>query len=385
VNERQRPSLLIVQPNSPSASETFLQAHADHLPARVRVMSGAPPAIDGRPLRSQALVWRAWRKALRVLRGQGWEAEATAAFLEAFRRHRPAAVLAEYGESGVAVLSACRRADVPLVVHFHGYDASLHECLRRMAGPYREMFRDAAAVIAVSQPMREQLIALGAPPEKVHWSPYGVDCTRFGGAAPEVAGPVFLAVGRLVEKKGPRWTLEAFAGVRRACPQARLRVIGDGPLREACRRRAAELEIAAAVDFLGACPPPVVQEEMRRARCFVQHSVEAPDGDREGMPVSVLEAGASGLPVVATRHAGIPEVVVEGQTGFLVEERDAAGMAGHMLRLAQDPELAGRLGRAARERVAADFSLPRSIDRLWGIIEQAIRLPSSSRAVACVR
>jgi glycosyltransferase involved in cell wall biosynthesis len=111
---------------------------------------------------------------------------------------------------------------------------------------------------------------------------------------------------------------------------------------------------------------------MRQARVFVQHSVVAADGNREGTPVAIIEAGASGLPVVATRHAGIPDVVVEGSTGFLVDERDVEGMARHMIRLAQDAELAGRLGRAARERVQVHFSTETSIRRLWTIITSCI-------------
>ena len=107
---------------------------------------------------------------------------------------------------------------------------------------------------------------------------------------------------------------------------------------------------------------------MESARAFVQHSVEAPSGDAEGTPVAVLEAGASGLPVVATRHAGIPDVVIEGKTGLLVEEHDVAGMADAMLRLIDDPPLAANLGAAARDHVRAHFSMERSIDRLWRII-----------------
>jgi glycosyltransferase involved in cell wall biosynthesis len=255
-----------------------------------------------------------------------------------------------------------------LIVHFHGYDASERQTLDEWRKHYLSLFRDAAAVVAVSHAMRRRLIELGAPPEKVHRNPYGVDCTAFGGADPAAVGPRFLAVGRFCEKKAPTLTLRAFAAVRRACPGARLRMIGFGPLLDPCIELASELGIADAVDFLGACPPAVVQEEMRQARCFVQHSVVAPDGDSEGTPVAILEAGASGLPVVSTRHAGIPDVVLEGTTGFLVAEGDVAAMADRMLRLAQDPALAAAFGRAARERIESEFSMPKRIGCLREII-----------------
>ena len=115
------------------------------------------------------------------------------------------------------------------------------------------------------------------------------------------------------------------------------------------------------------------EEEMRRVRCFVQHSVEAASGDCEGTPVAIIEAGATGLPVVATRHGGIPDVVIEGETGFLVDEHDVDGMAHCMLRLAEDPALAGRLGEAARARIESCFSMQRSIGELWRIIQSCVR------------
>jgi glycosyltransferase involved in cell wall biosynthesis len=115
---------------------------------------------------------------------------------------------------------------------------------------------------------------------------------------------------------------------------------------------------------------------MGRVRGAVLHSVTTSDGDVEGTPVSVLEAGAAGLPVVATRHAGIADVVLDGETGLLVAERDVAGMADAVLALIRDPARAAALGRRGRERVAAEFSLDVSIARLWGALEAARRRPA---------
>jgi glycosyltransferase involved in cell wall biosynthesis len=112
----------------------------------------------------------------------------------------------------------------------------------------------------------------------------------------------------------------------------------------------------------------VIQEEMRRACVFVQHSIEAPSGDCEGTPVAILEAGASGLPVVATRHGGICDVVIEGKTGLLVNEHDVVGMADAMLELITDRTRAAQLGETASAHIREHFSLEHSLDRLWRII-----------------
>jgi glycosyltransferase involved in cell wall biosynthesis len=364
----------IVQDAHPETASTFIRAHADHLPARIQVIHGVlVPQIDNRPLLNQSVSAKAIRKALRHVQGLDWSWELTWGYLKAFRRFRPNVVLSEFGPSGVRVREACRRAGVPLVAHFHGLDATQHQYLEDHAKTYPLLFRDAAAVVGVSREMCRQLIRLGAPAEKVAYNTYGVDCEAFGGAKPESAPPEFIAIGRFVEKKAPHLTLLAFSQVQLAYPEARLRMIGDGPLLGACRDLATGLNLGDSVEFLGACVPKKVQAAMRHARAFVQHSVVAADGDCEGTPVAIIEAGASGLPVVATRHAGIPDVVIENETGFLVNERNVNEMARQMMCLAADPGLAGRMGRAARERIQNHFSTEISTARLWNILSSCMK------------
>lgn len=328
--------------------------------------------MEGEPVLSQSFASRAYRKAWRVLSRQDGSEEVTAAYSRAFRRSRAAAVLAEFGPTGVRVLDASRRARIPLIVHFHGYDASHSDVLEEHREAYRILFKEAAAIVVVSRAMVKKLISLGAQPGKIHYNPYGVNCALFQGADPAVSPPVFLAVGRFVEKKAPHLTLLAFSEVHRVFPAARLRLIGDGPLMGVCRDLAKGLQIEEAVTFLGTQHHSIVEQEMRGARAFVQHSLEAANGDSEGTPVAIIEAGASGLPVISTRHAGIPDVIVEGQTGLLVDERDVHGMAANMLHLIRQPALAGELGRAARRHIETHFSMQHSIKRLWSIIESCL-------------
>lgn len=365
----------VVTPYEPALSETFIRAHIERLPAKTVLVAGRPPTIESRPVLSMPA--RAAYKIRRALLREGLGRETTAAYVRAFRRHRVAAVLAEYGTTGVLVMDACRELGLPLIVHFHGYDASVHKVLEENAAAYREMFSRAAAIVAVSEAMRRKLISLGAPPANVHLIPYGIDCTAFDRSDPAAAAPVLLAVGRFIEKKAPHITIEAFSQAQRTVPQARLRMVGDGPLLEDCRTLAKTLGIADAVAFLGAQPHAVVQEEMRGARAFVQHSVEAVNGDCEGTPVAILEASASGLPVVSTRHAGIPDVVVEGETGFLVDEWDTEAMAARMGSLLRQAELARKLGAAARRRTQSRFSKQQSDGRLWAVIQSFL---SAARA-----
>jgi glycosyltransferase involved in cell wall biosynthesis len=281
-------------------------------------------------------------------------------------------VLAQYGVLGARLADSCAEARVPLIVHFHGYDAYVSRVLEEQRDGYARMFRRCAAVVAVSRDMVEQLIGLGAPPEKVRYNPCGVDCELFSQTSPAENPPLFIGVGRFVEKKAPHLALFAFRRALEACPEAHLRLIGDGPLLPACRDLAKALGLGDAVELPGRLPHKEVAEAMAQARAFVQHSVRARNGDSEGTPVAVLEAGASGLSVVGTRHAGIADVVVEGETGLLVDEADVEGMAEHMIALSRDADLAARLGRAGRARVESEFSMAKSIAGLWQIIQDAV-------------
>jgi len=373
-----RTNLAIVLGWKKSGIETFVRAHIERLPADVTILHGRSAHIGDSPVLSQSVGSRLGRKLLRVVRGRDWEYEFTYSFVKAFRDSHCQAVLAEYGPTGVDVMDACAEANLPLIVHFHGFDASRNDILSDYATGYRRLFRQAAALIAVSRPMYEALQNLGAPEQKLHLNPYGVDLELFCGARPEQAPPNFVSVGRFTEKKAPFLTLLAFQRVRSQQPAARLTMIGDGHLRLACRDLAKALHIDEAVSFPGTMSPVEIQACFRRARAVVQHSIVAADGDSEGTPVALLEAGASGLPVVATRHAGIPDAVPDGKSGLLVDELDVDAMAAAMLRLARDPALAAELGRAAREHIAAHYNIQDSIGRLWQIIESC--LPAAQKS-----
>jgi colanic acid/amylovoran biosynthesis glycosyltransferase len=199
--------------------------------------------------------------------------------------------------------------------------------------------------------MRRRLVDMGAPPDRVHIHPLGVDTRRFS-PAPRAASPRgrrlhLLSIARLVPKKGIDDALRAVAAVRTRVPDVQFTIIGDGPLRDALESQAQALGIASHVRFAGWLTAPDVIARARTADVILAPSVTAPDGDAEGTPVAILEAQALGVPVVATRHAGIPEVVEDGVTAFLAPEHDVDGLAAAIISLS-DPALRARMGEAGR-------------------------------------
>jgi glycosyltransferase involved in cell wall biosynthesis len=365
--------VLIVSPVRNAPSETFIKAQIEGLPTRVEVLFGGLQYLeDENGIRLTPRWARVLRRALEAARPQ-WSSRVDAYWFDRFlSRRRVRVVLAEYGPTGASLLVTCKRRSLPLVTQFLGFDASDRTVVNSLRADYGRLLGEEAATVAVSRDIERRLYTLGARLGSVHLVPCGVDVDRFHGASPEHNPPVFVAAGRFVEKKAPHLTLLAFSRVLADVPAARLQMVGGGPLLDACEQLANALGVAGSVEFLGFRSHEELAALMRGARAFVQHSMTAPSGDSEGMPVAILEAGASGLPVVATRHGGIPEAVVDGETGFLVGEGDVGAMADRMRQLALDPALAGRLGVRARAHVREHFRQSDTLGQLWGVLQLAM-------------
>jgi colanic acid/amylovoran biosynthesis glycosyltransferase len=367
--------LVIAAPKSSAYSETFIHAHIEHIPFEVLPLYGIRPYFFNhhgeRIVFRQSLPSRLVRKMRHFRSPLDPDELLDLGLCQWFRQQSVAAVLAEYGTMATTIMRACELADIPLYVHFHGFDASIHSVLEEHKSSYAKLFSQAEAVIAVSKAMVVKLLQLGAPENRMHLIPYGIDPNLFYGADPRQSKPHFVAVGRFVEKKAPYLTVLAFAKVAQQHPEAHLTMVGDGPLLAPTRRLAQALHIDHQVTFSGVQPPDVVRDLMRQARALLQHSLVASDGDSEGTPLAVIEAQMCGLPVVATRHAGIPDVVLHGETGFLCEETDVDAMAGDILTMTEDPERAGAMGRAGRQRTLHLYSLDQQISKLANVLSSS--------------
>lgn len=294
---------------------------------------------------------------------RGADARRVRCFLQ---RYRPSALLAEYGQNGCLLRRVCQDERIPLYVHFHGFDATKAARTKSIRRHYRTLFRDATGVIAPSKFLAARLQKLGCQEMKIHVSPCGVDPDIFIPSTHQIGN--ILAVGRLVEKKAPHLTLRAFAKVVQFYPSAHLHMIGDGPMRKVCEHEVVSLGLQGNVTLYGAQSHEVVRRMMSQAAIFVQHSVESSDGDCEGLPVGILEAMASAIPIVSTRHSGIPEAVIHEESGILVAEHDIDSMAKAMISLLRDSKRAARMGFAGRERVKTYFTHTHTAERLRQIM-----------------
>ena len=351
-------------------SEGFIKAHIDHLAICV-IFTHQLSWKDPEPYHHQTGTLERIKASVKNFLTAITNAVDRQRVSRILRKNKIDVVLAEYGHVGIIAHKLLLRTTIPLVVHFHGIDAYLKRLLHARAQSYQAMFAYCQGLVAVSRDMQQQLIQLGAPAEKVFYNPYGVDLQHFSQATPSTAGLHALAAGRFVEKKAPYLTILAFQKVLNEVPEAQLTMLGDGPLLDLCQRMVKSLHLESAIHLPGAVEQEEVSLWMRKTRIFVQHSLVPLSGDSEGTPNTILEAGASGIPVVSTRHAGIKDVVLHGRTGFLVEEGDIEGMAQYIIQLLQNASLADTIGQAAREHVQENYRLDKSLDNLHRILAQA--------------
>ena len=278
-----------------------------------------------------------------------------------------------FGHIAVHLLPLIRESTPPTVVSFHGADVlvDMHKPAYRRAT--QEMFDAVKLVLVRSESLRRGVIDLGCKEEKSAIVRTGIPIEEFPfreRAFPQNGGWRFLQAGRLIEKKGLPTSLRAFAKFAVHYPKATFTVAGEGPLLRELEELARELKIADRVR----CTGFVAQEQLRQlfyaSHIFLHPSETGRDGNQEGVPNSMLEAMATGLPVFATQHGGIPEAIENGVSGVLVPERDHGALAQALIERVQDRQLLAQMGRNGSEAVAEKFNRQMQTRRLEEIYLQ---------------
>jgi colanic acid/amylovoran biosynthesis glycosyltransferase len=284
------------------------------------------------------------------------------------------AIVAHFGHVGLEALRLREAGALKgrLITFFHAYDMSV-VLAERGERAYDRLFRLGELFLPVSRFWQQRLRELGCPPERTAVHRMGIDCARFSFSprVPGIDGAIRLvSVARLVEKKGIAYALRALARVVCRHPAIEYTIIGDGPLRRELEALTGELQLSRHVRFAGWMGPDEIANALSRMHLFLAPSVTAIDSDVEGVPVALLEAMASGLPVLSTTHTGIPELVEDGTSGFLAPERNVDALAGHLCRLIETPASWPAMGRSGRARVEQEFDIEKLNDRLVERLEE---------------
>ena len=298
----------------------------------------------------------------------------------AIAEQRIALLHGQFGTNGLVAAIYARRHRLPLVTSFYGGDVGyllaprqhLRDQWHYLLGK-RTLFSASKLVLVLSEAMRADLLQLGCPPEKIRIQRNGVDLERFRprpSSADERRPLQVVMCGREIDKKGFDYAFRAVRKARDGGADLHVRwLTAPGPQGAALRALLRELSLEPHVDELDPStdPAPV----MAGADIILCASVTAANGDKEGVPTVLVEAAACGLPAIATRHAGIPEIVSDGETGLLFAERDVDGLAAGLTRLAGDASLRRRFGAAARRKVEGGWDASRLAVRLEQLYDEA--------------
>lgn len=367
-------------------SETFIKSQAgaliDFQPCYVGVERAAKtlsvPDDAVLLMNGRSLCGRIERRAFLTA---GW----APSFYRRLRERGPALIHAHFAPDGAVALPLTYEFRIPLLVTLHGYDVtSSEESLKLGHGRFylrykRRLWERANLFICVSESIRKRAIEAGFPESKLLVHYIGVDRKLFTPRSQTCRQNLILFVGRLVEKKGCEYLIQAMNLVQKKCRDAELVIIGDGPLRHTLEILAAQKNFKCR--FLGSQPSNIVREWLERARIVCGPSVTARNGDSEGLPITLTEAQAMGVPVVSSLHSGIPELVRHGETGLLAPERDYKLLAQHIFRYLSDDAFWRTCSDSARDWIRQRFDLQQQTQKLENIYSNAMSGRSESLAV----
>ncbi|MCG9973020.1 glycosyltransferase [Christiangramia crocea] len=363
-------NIALCSPSKNTYSETFIQAHKVFLKGNIHYYyhGELPTKLEG------GLVINSRKsRIVDIFKGHlrlNKYSLAEQALITSFKLKKIDLVFAEYGPTGTRMLPVCKALNLPLIVHFHGVDASRNEVLENNAN-YSELFEYASYVIAVSKQMYSKLLKLGCPQEKLVYNVYGPR-DGFFEVSPNFKKPQFISIGRFVDKKAPYYLIISFRKVLEKHPDGMLIMAGKGNLLNACKNLVSYYNLEKNIHFPGVISADEFRGYLRDSRALLQHSIKAEDGDSEGTPLAVLEASAAGLPVISTNHAGIPDVIIDGKTGFLVEEHDVDGMALKIISLIENIEQAQHMGQSGKKNIRENFTLERHITKLNELVKTTL-------------
>jgi colanic acid/amylovoran biosynthesis glycosyltransferase len=316
----------------------------------------------------------------RQLRDQPWQiSDAELSELRRVLTETGARLLHIYfGHIAVHLLPLIRAWKHPSIVSFHGADVMVD--MNKPA--YREatlQMLDAVTLVLVrSESLRRAVVDLGCDPQKIEIQRTGIPLEEFpfrDRALPKNGEWRFLQAGRLIEKKGLPVTLRAFEVFVRQYLNATLTIAGEGPLLKELESLARELKIAEHVSFTGFLSQQQLREIYYRSHIFLHPSQTGRDGNQEGIPNSMLEAMATGLPVFATEHGGIPEAIEHGVSGVLVPERDEFALVETLLEAVRDPRFLSGIAQTGADAVRKKFDLQQQAQRLDEIYLRTIGRP----------
>lgn len=295
-------------------------------------------------------------------------------FKKLIKKENISIIHAQYGSDGVYSIPLKEKFNLPLVTSFRGLDAS--KAPKQNPGIYNELFKKGDIFLVRCNSMKKDLILLGCPEDKIIVHHSSIDLEKFPyvkrKSISSTSTVKILFVGRLVEKKGILDAVTVLKKILNKKYNVQMTIIGDGHLKEKSIKLADTLGVLDKITFKGFLSPNKIPNEMKKHHIFFLPCKTPMDEDKEGIPNSLMEAQASGMPVVSTLHSGVPEAVLDGETGYLVTEGDTDSMAERIIYLIEHPEVSARLGACGRKHIEKEFNILAQTKKLESIYDGLI-------------
>lgn len=285
---------------------------------------------------------------------------------------QPDIIHAHFGFDGWRMYKVAEESNTPLLVSFHGSDVSRLPTEFDWKRRYKNLAAKAQGFTAISYLMKKQLINLGFPKEKIEVIRTGVNIEDFSYTKSFDPTKRIMMAGRMVEKKGFEYALKAIKFLKKKNTLVQIDLFGDGPLKQKLEKMTKEFGIEDQVRFFGYVSNDRIKKELQKHSIFLAPSVTASDKDKEGLPVTILEAMASGVPVIASDHSAIPEAVNDEKTGLLVPERDFKAIAYSILKLLEQKIAVDKIRRNARELIEEQHSVNRVVQNTENLYTKII-------------
>ena len=293
-----------------------------------------------------------------------------------FKKNPPNVIHAHFGPMGVLALQVSKSLQVPLVVTFYGYDISSLLKHSRWKKRYQKLFQECAAITVLSEDMRNKVHQAGCPYEKIHIVHLGKNTSDYHFQERRKTPRKFLSVGRLVEKKGFKDTIQAFHDVVSKGLEIELDILGGGYEEASLRGLVQKLGLQKVIRIHGALPHEEVKKYFEQADAFILSSKTGFDGDEEGTPTVLMEALAVGLPSVSTKHAGIPEIFPENQQWLLAEEGNILQISEKILKICQlSSEDIQKISKEGRSHIEKYFEVRTEVQKFHHLYQEIQGLP----------
>ncbi|MFQ5329968.1 MAG: glycosyltransferase [Thermodesulfobacteriota bacterium] len=305
-------------------------------------------------------------------------------FLKQLKNDNAVLLHSHFGYDGYEMLPLKRKLGIPMITTFYGVDVSMYPKQKPIwRGRYKKLFNEGEIFLVEGKHMKESLVELGCPREKILVQHLGIDTDKFKFIPRVLAkdGKVkILVAGSFREKKGIPYAMEAFARVKEVYDNIEMTLIGDSggsPAEANEKKKIVDVinkhNLHESVRMLGYQPHYVFLDEIEKHHIFLSPSVHASDGDTEGgAPVSIIEASASGMPILSTLHCDIPDVVIDGKSGFLVPERDIPSLTERLEYLIKNHEMWGKLGENGHKHINENYNIYTQAERLENIYQDVI-------------